>query len=186
MEIWIKKYIDKNIEELIDVDNMKMQELIKYTIMKSARCLKEAQVERIMDVLHATLKGYISSYAEAENYIDIISELNENEAVLFVQIYMNSDVESSENEFNESTENIFKNIPLYTRTYLLNRLEGKGLLSSGPAIASDEEVKEMFDNIDENNCVCNSEGRENECRMIVNRKMYSRTEFGKRLFQSFK
>ena len=139
-------YVDKRIEEKFDEHDEKQVEIVKHAILSSLRCGHEAKIERILEILSGSLDKSLP-IAEAEDLMNLVVELSENEAIIFSKIYFNfgdkvEDIDRAKevagndyvipgsNHVNFSTKDIVKNLPNYNDTidFYLNRLVGKGLL----------------------------------------------------------
>ena len=77
--------------------------------------------------------GNSEELRRAEAFIDIISELSENEAICFGEIYREFAVHPSDDEdpgkdLKNYGEDVIKNMERDDRVYLLGRLAGKGLI----------------------------------------------------------
>jgi len=139
-------YIDKEIDEKFDEHDKKQVEIVKHAILSSLRCGHEAKIERILEILSGSLDKSLP-IAEAEDLMNLVVELSENEAIIFRETYCNfggeiEDIDRPKeiagndyvipgsNHVNFSTKDIVKNLPDYNDTidFYLNRLVGKGLL----------------------------------------------------------
>lgn len=157
--ILLKEYIDSRIDEKINPDDSRMKELIYQAFLSASRCHTEKQIRRINDILCSKAKKEILSYDDAEDYINVISELSTDEAVFLVAIY----------QWFKSKHKLMRkdasamDVPHEKVDYFLNRLEAKGLIRSEPL------------DMDEDNNI-----------IIDNAKTYFPTEFGKKFFQSLR
>lgn len=140
---FIQGWVRKELDDYFDENNKRQVELITHAILKSLRCSKEAQIERILDVLSSNEKNNSVLADEAEDLINIIAELSESEAYIFTEIYkMNDDlkerqaVTSISTYIDITTEDIIQKMPAYkdTITFYLNRLVGKGLLQESEVV----------------------------------------------------
>lgn len=177
MEVFLQEYIDRKFDDYIEIEDKAKRELMIHAILKSLRCSKEAQIKRIVDVVQETLENEEIQIDEAEDFINVISELSEREAILLARCYKYFSDNPSSPKFTIKNEDIFGNISKNNWDYLLSRLEGKGLLNSEPTAASMDDIDEIF-----------SDNRNDfdEQEIIMNMKTYFRTEFGSRLFQSLR
>ncbi len=155
----LKEYVDSRIDEKINPNDSRMKELIYQAFLSASHCHTKAQIRRINDILCSKANGEIPSYNDAEDYINVISELSTDEAVFLVEIY--HWFESNHKLMRENASAM--NVPHEKVDYLLNRLEAKGLIRS-----------ESIDMDGENDII------------IENEKFYFPTKFGKKFFQSFK
>ena len=139
-------YVDKRIEEKFDEHDEKQVEIVKHAVLSSLKCSHEAKIERILEILSGSLDKFLP-IAEAEDLMNLVVELSENEAIIFRETYCNfggeiEDIDRPKeiagndyvipgsNHVNFSTKDIVKNLPDYNDTidFYLNRLVGKGLL----------------------------------------------------------
>lgn len=157
--VLLKEYIDSRIDEKINPDDSRMKELIYQAFLSASRCHTEAQIRRINDILCSKVNGEIPSYNDAEDYINVISELSTGEAVFLVEIYRWFE---SNTKLKREDASVM-DVPYEKVDYLLNRLEAKGLLRS-----------ESLDIGGDNNFI------------LGNVTPYYPTEFGKKFFQSLK
>lgn len=129
--IYIRALIDKNILERIDQlkETEEWNVLLEHGAIKSFRCSKNGQIHKIVDILKGKLDGEIESFNDAEDLINIISELSESEGKCLFEAYRNL---RNNNLLKNNGEDI-KNIPVDQREFLLIRLVGKGLLKIDPA-----------------------------------------------------
>ena len=115
-------------------------------MVKSLRCSHEAKIERILEILSGSLDKSLP-ITEAEDLMNLVIELSENEAIIFGEIYCSfsnrvEDIDRAKevagtnyvipgsNHVNFSTKDIVEKLPNYNATidFYLNRLVGKGLL----------------------------------------------------------
>ena len=120
----ISEIVDRRIDEKINFNNKEEMEFFTHVIFKSIRCSKESQIKRIIDILQGKYDGTIESFNDAEDLINIVSELSENEARCLFEAY---DALKDTGKKAISGEDI-KNIPEDQSEYLLTRLAGKALL----------------------------------------------------------
>lgn len=139
-------YVDKRIEEKFNEHDKKQVEIVKHAVLSSLKCSHEAKIERILEILSGSLDKSLP-IAEAEDLMNLVVELSENEAIIFRETYCNfggeiEDIDRPKeiagndyvipgsNHVNFSTKDIVKNLPNYNDTidFYLNRLVGKGLL----------------------------------------------------------
>jgi len=85
--IFMQEWCEKCLDEKIDENNKQQTELIAHAVLKSIRCSHDEQIHRIINVLINRFNGYIESYDDAEDIINIISEMSVNEAVVLKTIY---------------------------------------------------------------------------------------------------
>ena len=119
-------YVDKRIEEKFDEHDEKQVEIVKHAILSSLRCGHEAKIERILEILSGSLDKSLP-IAEAEDLMNLVVELSENEAIIFSKIYFNfgdkvEDIDRAKevagtdyvipgsNHVNFSTKDIVKNL----------------------------------------------------------------------------
>lgn len=152
-------YIDKKIDEKFDEHDKKQVEIVKHAVLSSLKCSHEAKIERILEILSGSLDKSLS-IDEAEDLMNLVVELSENEAIIFSKIYFNfgdkvEDIDRAKevagtdyvipgsNHVNFSTKDIVKNLPNYNDTidFYLNRLVGKGLLQENNRIIQSEPGK---------------------------------------------
>lgn len=112
--------------------------LLKYSFIKAAKCHRKEQIEKMVDIIIAALAKKAINYNDAEVLIDIVCDLNDEEAVFLFQIYEEfKSVNSDESPLRQSgfinfafedpffnVENDF-NIKSFS---LYSRLIAKGLL----------------------------------------------------------
>ena len=120
------------------------ESLLKYSFIKAARCHRKEQIDKFVDIIMAALDKEVIDNKEAEVLIDIVSDLNIEEALFFYRIYTEID---SKNKIVEEysngkgckykkgfgvpvMEDFAKNDDLFKdrSAALFNRLVGKGLL----------------------------------------------------------
>ena len=183
LKVFLQEYIDRKIDDCISLENQEEREFIIQSITKSLRCSKEAQVKRIVDIVQATLKNDEMKFDEAEDFINIVSELSEREAVLLASVYNHFTSSPAHPKFTVEDESVFGNLPHNSWDYLLNRLEGKGLLNSEPTAASWEEMDEVFK---ANNSESIAADNSNKQDLVLNMKTYFQTDFGSKLFKSLR
>ncbi len=181
MKIFLQEYIDRKFDDYIELEKQSECELLVYAVMKSLRCSKESQIKRIVDIVQETLVNEDIQIDEAEDFINVLSELSEREAILLARCYKHFTENPSNPKFTIDNKDIFGNLNHSSWDYLLNRLEGKGLLNSEPTAASIEDIDELFSS-DTNETYVDSD----EQRLVVNMKTYFQTNFGSRLFQSLR
>ena len=118
-------YVNKKIDEKFDEHDEKQVEIVKHAILSSLRCSHEAKIERILEILSSSLDKSLP-IAEAEDLMNLVVELSENEAIVFREVYDNF----SDNHTKFSVRNIIEYLPNYNDNidFYLNRLVGKGLL----------------------------------------------------------
>ncbi len=148
--VFINALIDKKITNFInnkEVDENQWAILLQHATLKSLRCSKEGQIKQIVNILQGKCDGKIDSFNEAEDLINIISELSENEAIIMAKVYKKVmlGVNGIPNDYSLinkgelgvvntyrffSEETILKIIPNYNKSlrFYLERLKGKGLL----------------------------------------------------------
>ena len=145
-------YVDKRIEEKFDEHDEKQVEIVKHAVLSSLKCSHEAKIERILEILSGSLDKSLP-IAEAEDLMNLVVELSENEAVIFSEIYCSfgnkiEDIDRAKevagtdyvipgsNHVNFSTKDIVEILPNYNNTidFYLNRLVGKGLLQENNRI----------------------------------------------------
>ena len=122
-------------------------------------------------------------FDEAEDFINIVSELSEREAVLLASVYNHFTSSPAHPKFTVEDESVFGNLPHNSWDYLLNRLEGKGLLNSEPTAASWEEMDEVFK---ANNSESIAADNSNKQDLVLNMKTYFQTDFGSKFFKSLR
>ena len=83
MQDWSEKYLDEKIDE----KNKQQAELVAHAVLKSIRCAHDKQVKEIINILANAFDGKIETYADADDLINIITELSTNEAVVLKNIY---------------------------------------------------------------------------------------------------
>ena len=118
-------YVGKEIDKKLDEHDEKQVEIVKHSILSSLRCSHEAKIERILEILSSSLDKSLP-IAEAEDLMNLVVELSENEAIVFREVYDNF----SDNHTKFSVKNIIEYLPNYNDNidFYLNRLVGKGLL----------------------------------------------------------
>lgn len=129
-EIYIKNIDEKKILEKIESlqEDDRWDELIKHGFIKSLRCNKEGKIRRIVDILNGKCEDKIKSFNDAEDLINIVSELSENEAVVLQKIYnVYAQKSESEDSIIESNEIMDNDIGKWL-DFLCGRLVGKGLI----------------------------------------------------------
>ncbi len=90
IRIGLEDIIDRKLVEKlkeIKADENEWNVLIKHAYIEIVRCTKEGQIHRIIDILEGKFDGKINSFNDAEDLINIVSELSENEAETLSKIY---------------------------------------------------------------------------------------------------
>lgn len=123
-QIWDENDLDFELDE----NNKSQVELVEHAILKSVRCSKEGQIRKIIAILKSSFKGNIISVNDAEDLINVISELSENEAVCLAKIYKVFENIKGNKEIKKYGEKDIIDIPQDKKVYLFNRLAGKGLI----------------------------------------------------------
>lgn len=132
MRVFAKECAEQAVEEKFNQHKQKHCELVMYAVMKVMDCSHEAKIVRITEVLSRALSNS-EELLNAEDFINIISDLSENEAICFGEIYREftlhpSDEEEPEKDLKNYGEEIATNIERDDRVYLFGRLAGKGLI----------------------------------------------------------
>ena len=140
---FLESWDRRKLNEKIDDANAKQVELATHAVFSALHCIKEAKSERILDILSNSLEKSIPNTDEAEDLINIVVELSENEAIVFGAIYknLNSEENKKSNDMPKITTTSIKNIvPQYKDKiiFYLNRLQGKGLLEEDTGIWREE------------------------------------------------
>ena len=122
-------YIDKEIDEKFDEHDKKQVEIVKHAVLSSLKCSHEAKIERILEILSGSLDKSLS-IDEAEDLMNLVIELSENEAIIFREVYDNLGNRMHRKYDTFSVKNIVELVPDYNNDieFYLNRLVGKGLL----------------------------------------------------------
>lgn len=183
MKTFLQEYINRKFDDYVDPKDQSERELLIHAIMKSLRCSKESQIKRIADIVQEALENDKFQINEAEDFINVVSELSENEAVLLTKCYNYIMTNPSYPKFTIENKEIFEGLTLNSCDYLLNRLEGKGLLNSEPSAMSLEDIDVISAGDSNEN---KREDISNNQDFIVNSKTYFQTDFGSRLFKSLK
>lgn len=148
--VFINALIDKKITDFInsnEVDDNQWTILLHHATLKALRCSKEGQIKQIINILQGKCENKIESFNEAEDLINIISELSEDEAMIMAKIYgkimfgvngIPNDYElikpgeagvvNAYRFFSEQT--LLNSVPNYNKSlrFYIERLKGKGLL----------------------------------------------------------
>ena len=111
LKVFLQEYIDRKIDDCIVPEDQEEREFITQAITKSLRCSKEAQVKRIVDIVQATLESDELEFDEAEDFINIVSELSEREAVLLARVYNHFTSNLVYSKFTVEDKTIFGNLP---------------------------------------------------------------------------
>lgn len=132
LRVLVEQCVSLSIEEKFDKDNQEHCEIVMHAVMKALDSSHEAKIVRISEMLSQAL-GNPEELRRAEDFIDIISELSENEAICFGEIYHGFAVHPSDDEdpgkdLKNYGEDVIKNMERDDRVYLLGRLAGKGLI----------------------------------------------------------
>ena len=132
LKVLVEQCSLKSIAEKFDKDNQAHCEIVMHAVMKALDSSHEAKIVRISEMLSQAL-GNSEELRRAEAFIDIISELSENEAICFGEIYREfavhpSDDEDQGKDLKNYGEDVIKNMERDDRVYLLGRLAGKGLI----------------------------------------------------------
>ncbi len=132
LKVLVEQCSLKSIAEKFDKDNQAHCEIVMHAVMKALDSSHEAKIVRISEMLSQAL-GNSEELRRAEAFIDIISELSENEAICFGEIYREFAVHPSDDEdpgkdLKNYGEDVIKNMERDDRVYLLGRLTGKGLI----------------------------------------------------------
>ncbi|WP_432748219.1 hypothetical protein [Pectinatus frisingensis] len=127
--IYIEDIVDRKLIEKLEeikTDKKEWDILLKHASVKILRCTKEGQIHRIIDILEGKFDGKISSFDDAEDLINIVGELSENEACQLRQIYLMFNAKDQKN----TTDIIYLNkLRGNNCEFLCSRLVGKGLLA---------------------------------------------------------
>jgi len=148
--VLIENLIDKKIVEYInnnELDDEKWSELLQHAILKTLRCSKVGQIKQIANILSGKCSSKIETFNDAEDLINIVSELSENEANVLGQIYdifkkktkAKEEIKSRRHP-GEITVTVFdmyvtwaeieSELPAFKERldFFIGRLEGKGLI----------------------------------------------------------
>lgn len=129
-QIWNENNLDVELDE----NNKSQVELVEHAILKSIRCSKEGQIRKIIAILKGSFEGNIISVNDAEDLINIVSELSENEAKCLVEVYNVFGKMPEPTKVNEEKgikdygRGTIHGVSENQRVFLLNRLAGKGLV----------------------------------------------------------
>lgn len=182
MKVFLEEYIDRGIDDCLRIEEKSEQELITLAITKSLRCTKDSQIKRIIDIVQETLENDEIKIDEAEDFINVVSELSEREAILLARCYKYF-ADGLHSKFTIDNKEIFGNLKRDSWDYLLNRLEGKGLLNSEPMSVSWEDIDVITAGDSKEKTI---EDNSNKGDLFLNKKTYFQTDFGSRLFKSLK
>ena len=132
LKVLVEQCSQKSIAEKFDKDNQAHCEIVIHAVMKALDSSHKAKIVRISEMLSQALNNP-EELRRAEDFINIISELSENEAICFGEIYREfavhpSDEEDPDKDLKNYGEDVIKNMERDDRVYLLGRLAGKGLI----------------------------------------------------------
>ena len=125
---FLEELKNSDVEENINPEKEEDNEIFGYAMDKALSAGKPSQIRAIVKILSAKTKDSIS-YSEAEDLMNIVSELSESEAMVLQKIH--SELErrvKSEIDSIKYDDLKVADIPSDRMDYLLNRLVGKGLL----------------------------------------------------------
>ena len=141
------RFKEKHLIEKINGNHERQVELLTHAWQSVLRCDKLVKAERILDILSDTFEKRNLSETTAEDVINLVVELSENEAIVFREIYdklgsQNLDTKDYPetnlpfgeggvaSHHNIKIIDIQKILPQYSNNlaYYVNRLIGKGLL----------------------------------------------------------
>ena len=79
--------VEEKLRDLFASNIVKEEEFFYYSLVKSKSCYNKKQLEKLAEIIIASLTGNEISVSEAEIMIDIVSESNTSERRLFYWIY---------------------------------------------------------------------------------------------------
>lgn len=85
--VYFQEWTNKKLDDKLQESNERQIEVVTHSILKSIRCSRDGQVRQIIAILKGTFDGNINSFDEAEDLINIVSELSQNEAIVLKKIY---------------------------------------------------------------------------------------------------
>jgi len=85
--LFLDAWMNKKIDDRFDENDHQQIELMNHGILKSLRCNKDGQIQQIVNILNWKYQDEIESFNDAEDLINIVSELSGNEARVLERIY---------------------------------------------------------------------------------------------------
>ena len=121
---------EKHLIEKINVNNERQVELLTHAWQSVFRCDKIIKAEKILDILSDTFDKRNISERTAEDLINLVIELSENEAIIFTEIYKNYSTIDKKEDIRIYVSEVIKIVPEYNDSieFYMYRLMGKGLL----------------------------------------------------------
>ena len=132
---FIDEIKNSDVEENINPDKEQDVEIFGFAMDKVLSASKASQIRAIVKILSARTKNNIS-YNEAEDLINIVSELSESEAMVLQKVHAELETNAIREIDAIKYEDLrVADIPSERMDYLLNRLVGKGLLKQNMVLA---------------------------------------------------
>ena len=121
---------EKHLIEKINVNNERQVELLTHAWQSVLRCDKIVKAEKILDILSDTFDKRNISERTAEDLINLVIELSENEAIIFTEIYKTYSTIDTKKDIRIYVSEVTKIVPEYNDNidFYMYRLMGKGLL----------------------------------------------------------
>lgn len=145
--VFLQDYIQgcMNLPEISPEREQEMQELVRVTLAQVFKCQRDNQIHEITSVLLSAMSGDKQDYSDAEIYMVAINDLTEREASCLGIVYKY--FESCPKEscfFCDYDADFLQTIPQKYRVFLIQRLLGKGFLTSTPTGAEWQDINDMF------------------------------------------
>ena len=124
----MENWVDKRLDERFNENDIKQKELVKDAIILVLRCKYEKQIECIIRILKYGFSQKNDKQQITHDYMNVIAELTEKEAVIFRAVYY----KFVKDGMNDISKNDLPKNDIDCEWVLL-RLSGKGLLNAVPA-----------------------------------------------------
>ncbi len=180
MLVFLRDYIQgcMNIPEIPSEREQEMQELVRVTLAQISKCQRDHQIHEITSVLLSAMSGDKQDFLDAEIYMVAINDLTEREASCLGIIYKYFESCSKEScFFCDYDADFLQMIPQKYRVFLIQRLVGKGLLTSTPTGVEWQDINDMF--IDEKDRLQTDE--KEQINVTINAYTFYPTELGRNL-----
>jgi hypothetical protein len=137
MKVFIEQCTEKAIVDKLGQNEKNQFYLVMHAMMKAAECSHDAKIVRISEVLSYAL-DHPKEMVCAEDFINIVCELSENEAACFGKIYRALETKDPDDDSNKKIiadygADIIRDVDLDDRIFLFSRLAGKGLIRQDTA-----------------------------------------------------
>ena len=100
MKVFIEQCTEKAIVDKLEQNEKNQFYLVMHAMMKAAECSHDAKIVRISEVLSYAL-DHPKEMVCAEDFINIVCELSENEAACFGKIYRALETKDPDDDSNK-------------------------------------------------------------------------------------